>query len=219
MRNESGELPKFDVVGLYDGLFVMADDLTGTLWNHLTGTGMSGTQKDVQMPIGNLLQMNVRQAMDLREPPEIAISERPYSVEGVQGRWMATDAQLMPMFIETLGPDDERRPRMDMGLGIWAEGHARYYPLDSIRADRYLQDTFMGKPVLIYLDPVTSVPRAVFVETTSVEFHEKVVVLDNDRKIIAGQLTNQPKTDRPLQTYTRWYGFALTFPGAEVFDS
>ena len=50
----------FDNVGLYDGLFVMQDVETKTLWNHITGEALYGPRVGSTLgPVGNLLQINV----------------------------------------------------------------------------------------------------------------------------------------------------------------
>lgn len=35
-------MPRFETVGLYDGLFVMQDVDSKTLWNHITGEALYG---------------------------------------------------------------------------------------------------------------------------------------------------------------------------------
>ena len=73
----------FDNVGLYDGLFVMQDQETRTLWNHITGEALYGPLVGRTLgPMGNLLQVSVEQAL-VREPMmPVAISDSPYAVNG-----------------------------------------------------------------------------------------------------------------------------------------
>jgi len=50
----------FDNVGLYDGLFVMQDRETRTLWNHITGEALYGPMVGRTLgPLGNVVQMTV----------------------------------------------------------------------------------------------------------------------------------------------------------------
>jgi len=37
------------------------------------------------------------------------------------------------MFVDTLGKEDTRRPRMDMGLGVWSGATRRYYSMDLLK--------------------------------------------------------------------------------------
>ena len=50
---------------------------------------------------------------------------------------------------------------------------------------------------------------------------DKDVVLDNGAVVRLGVLLDRGgkrvAMERPQQIFTRWYGFALTFPGSEVF--
>lgn len=68
---------------------------------------------------------------------------------------------------------------------------------------------------------VTGLYDALFVDATGAEVRGLEVRLDDGRIVRSGMLVGrdgkpQPAA-RPLQTFTRWYGFALTFPGCEVF--
>jgi hypothetical protein len=184
------------------------------------------------------------QALEVDPAMEVAISNRPYSVGGrlvgtaAGGRGGAPggrggargggrgnlnpDAQLMGMFIETLGQEDMRRPRMDLGLGIWTATTRRYYPMDRIRErDGAFMDRLDGRDVLIYIDPETATPAALFVDAKSVKVQGKEVRLDSGASVRSGVLFDSKGSrvegDRPQQIFTRWYGFALTFPGPEVF--
>jgi len=59
----------------------------------------------------------------------------------------------MPFFIESLGQEDTRRPRMEIGLGIWTAGTRRYNPVDRIRErGEALIDELDGRS-LLYVDP------------------------------------------------------------------
>jgi hypothetical protein len=208
--------------GLYDGLFVMRDTETGTLWNHITGEALYGELVGRRLPISNLLQMNVRQALEMNPDLPVAISDR--EIRGLNAM-RGPDAELSPMFVQTLGTEDERRPRMEMGLGIWSEDGAarRYYPVPVIREnDGAIIDEIGGREVLVYLEPLTSTPAALFVaDASSAEWDGRSLRLDNGQIVRAGHLLNaaeepQP-AERPLQIFTRWYGYAFTFPGAEIY--
>lgn len=126
------------------------------------------------------------------------------------------------MFIETLGEEDTRRPRMEMGLGIWSQTSRRYYPLDVIR-DRgeALIDRIDGRTVLVYLDPETYTPVALFVGSSSAQLVDREVRLDGGQVIRSGVLFDargaRLPIERPQQVFTRWYGFALAFPGTDIY--
>lgn len=215
----------FNNVGLYDGLFVMQDEESKTLWNHITGEALYGPYVGRTLgPVGNLRQMNVQGALELDPAMEVAISDRPYTGRsGVPGRGsLGEDAELMPMFVETLGEEDTRRPRMDMGLGIWTDSTRRYYPMEEIRAgDGALIDRLDGRGLLVYIDPRSATPTALFVDSQTATAEGNEIHLDGGAVVRGGVLFdaagNRQESDLPQQIFTRWYGYSLTFPGAEVY--
>jgi hypothetical protein len=235
----------FNNVGLYDALFVMQDTESKTLWNHITGEAVYGPLVGRTLgPVSNSLQMDVKQALETDPAIQIAISDRVYFAGGRRfgtadgfgpnrgaGRVNATgprpapgnpNAQLSDMFIATLGKEDTRRPRMDMGLGIWSGTTRRYYPMERIRErGGAFVDQLEGRKVLLYINPETATPAAAFVDTKSAKLQGNELHLDNGAVIRSGVLFdrkgNRQAADDPQQIFTRWYGFALTFPGCEVF--
>jgi hypothetical protein len=126
------------------------------------------------------------------------------------------------MFVATLGQEDTRRPRMDMGLGVWTNTTRRYYPMDRIREQgNALIDQIDGRKIVVYVDPETFAPAALFVNTATARLENGELRLDSGQVVRSGVLFNargsRQTAERPQQVFTRWYGYALTFPGAEVF--
>ena len=229
-----GTRTTFDTVGAYDGMMVMQDAATGTIWNHVTGDALLGPAVGTSLgPPGNVLHVTVRQLLARAPEARIAISDRVYfaggrrhgTVEGISlfGRVYRPDGRfgLSNAFAATIGVEDTRRPRMDLGLGIWSDASSRYYPRDRIReAGDVLIDRIDGRTLLVYLDPVTSTPAALFVDATHARMDGAIVRLDNGSTVRDGVVYDsrgqRVAPDRPLQVFTRWYGFALTFPGTPI---
>jgi Protein of unknown function (DUF3179) len=232
-----GQLHHFTNVGLYNGLFVMQDAETKTLWNHITGEAMYGPLVGHNLgPVGNLLQMNVKQALAMDSKMQIAISDRLYFAGGYQfgsagsgtgrrdrnGNQPDPKAEMSPNFVRTLDKEDQRRPRMELGLGVWTEATHRYYPMERIRErGRAFVDQLDGRKVLIYIDPDTNTPAALFTSASSAQIQNNEIHLDNGTVVRDGVLLDsggkRAKAERPQQVFTRWYGFALTFPGCDIF--
>ena len=277
-----GKMLEFTNAGLYDGLFVMQDTKTLTLWNHFSGVAMYGDLFGRELPVtGGLLQMTAAQALDMDSSMEVAISGRPFANSGPgftatsfgrgglggrapegagppaagagrgrggpppegAGRGRGgpggpggrggpgggrgpgnPNAQLGEMFAVTLGEEDTRQERMTMGLGIWNEdiGMRRFYPFDLIRERGALIDDVGGENLLVYFDPIASVPTALFVDADGAVIENREVRLDNGQSVIASLLidTNGEAipVERPNQVFTRWYGFSLTFPNPEIYQ-
>jgi hypothetical protein len=60
-----------------------------------------------------------------------------------------------------------------------------------------------------------------FVDSTRARLDGSTIRLDNGVTLRDGVLKDargqRLPIERPLQVFTRWYGFALTFPGTEIF--
>lgn len=239
-----GQLHHFSNAGVYDGLFTLYDAESHTLWNHVTGDAEYGPLVGRTLgPPGNELQMNVAQALGMDAKMEIAISDRLYFAGGKQfgtaggespgrgrGQGAATQGPTGPTseavmngrFQGTLGKEDLRRPRMELGLGVWTNSVHRYYPVARIREHGgAIIDRLDGRRVLIFIDSESNTPAALFVSATSARVQDKDVVLDNGFLVRAGVLLDRAgkhlPMEHPQQIFTRWYGFALTFPAGEVY--
>ncbi len=214
-----GKTRHFVVTGVYDALFVMRDTETNTLWNHVTGEAVYGPLLGRKLTISNLLQMSVKQALARDPDTTVAISSRPFTGRGHQ---LGADRDLSGRFVGSIGAEDMRRPRMELGLGIWSDRTHRYYPMPAIRKrGEAFFDVFDNRKVLIYVDPETATPAALFVDAREARMHGTEIVLDDGRAIRSSVFVGrdgQPEAvEYPQQIFTRWYGFALTFPGSEIF--
>jgi hypothetical protein len=237
-----GKLHHFTNAGLYDGLFTLYDAESHTLWNHVTGEAEYGPLVGRTLgPPGNQLQMNVKQALEQDPKTEIAISDRVYFAGGRQfgtasgigrggggrgsgqtGAGPNPDAVMSDRFRGTLGKEDHRRPRMELGLGVWSDTTRRYYPMARIREHNgAFLDRLDGRVILIYIDPESNTPAALFVKSAGAKMQYKDILLDDGAVVRSGVLLDRGgkrvTMERPQQIFTRWYGFALTFPGSEVF--
>ncbi len=193
----------------------------------MTGEGLYGDHAGDKMAVSNLLQMNVEQALAMDSAIEIAISDRPFNEAGpsIASRWSPNNpnATLMPGFVETLGKEDTRIDRMEMGLGVWNENTRRYYSVKVLRENgNYVVDEIDGQKLLVFLDPLTSTPSAVYWDAEEVTIEGRNISLDDGHSIQHGQIYDRRgelvAVQQPQQMFTRWYGFALTFPNPEIFE-
>jgi hypothetical protein len=181
--------------------------------NHITGQAMYGPHVGRTLgPVGNIMQMTVEEALEFDPAMRVAISDRPYTGTGGrsgtpgQGN-LSANARLAPMFIDTLGEEDARLPRMEMGLGIWTDQTRRYYPMDEIRSRGPLIDRIDGRRVLVYIEPRSATPTAIFVDADSAVAEGTEIRLDNGAVIRSGALFdadgNRQPEERPQQVFTR----------------
>lgn len=180
--------------GLHQGLLVIEDLLTGSVWHHLTGECLQGPLAGARLDIlGSVWHLTAVQTLYKYPKAHIAI--------GQQSRFWRWYARLInkvvrgrrgfipPPFYRTMLPADGRLARLEMGLGVWDDSLARFYPLQVLQNGEVV-DNWHGRELHIGLNRQTNAPTAAF-------------------KTAPGE--------KPWQTFTRWYGFAATFPDCEIF--
>ena len=205
----------------------MGDRQTGSFWDHITGECLHGPLKGRQLELAPLRHMQAEQALAQFPDARIALSRLllPFGlIDGLIkiGQRLGKGSFLPPRFAGSMGAEDPRRARMEIGLGIWSDTASRYYPLDLLKArGGVLLDRFDDKKMLVYLDPVSGTPTPLFVDVQKAEWDGDALGLDSGATIRSGRLydaygTELPTT-QPLHLFSRWYGFSLTFPRCEIY--
>lgn len=99
---------------------------------------------------------------------------------------------LPPGFRKTTSSVDTRLQEMTSGLGVITEHVQRFYSVEAIKeAGGKLQDQLDGQLITVYIDPDDQVPHAIY-------------DLGKDE-------------ERPMQLFSRWYGFHLTYPDCDIY--
>jgi hypothetical protein len=177
------------------------------------------------LEVSNLRQTTVAQVLGEAPDAMIAISERSMRRDedmGLGGLLSRVGRGLNRMFSSTVDAEDDRLPTMDLGMGVWEGESARYYPYDRVVAEgRAVLSTFRGRRLLVYLDPAAYALSALYVTAENYEWDDDVLRLSDGTYIQGGVYLEAEgakiEADRPLQIFTRWYGFALTFPETEIY--
>lgn len=220
-----GEVHWFAEQGLFDGLFLMRDEQSGTFWDHMTGDAVYGPLVGKSLDVAPLVMTTAERALETHPDAMITLSDRAIRRDSdmkVEGLMAGIRGRLNAFFQSTVEEEDDRRPTMDLGLGLWTDEGARYYPMDRLREEgRAIVDTFNGERVLVFIDPKTFVPSAFLVEGDDPAWDEDVLRLSDGSYVEGGVLYDaggeQVEASRPLQVFTRWYGFSLTFPETEIW--
>ena len=206
----------------------MGDRQTGSYWDHITGECLHGPLKGRQLELAPLRHMRADQALAQFPEARIARSRLPLPFGLIE--WVTKLLQKLgrgrfmpPGFAGSMGAEDPRRPRLDMGLGVWTDKISRYYPLDRLKANGGLIiDRFADSTMLVYLDAVSGTPVPVFVDVGQAGWDGREVRLDSGGSIRNGRLYDAHGAElpvtQPLHLFARWYGFSLTFPGCEIYD-
>ena len=220
-----GRVHWFQEHGLYDGLFLMMDDETSTFWDHMTGEAVYGPLTGASLEVDNIFQTTVAQALEEDPDAMVALSDRVLWEEerlGLRGLVSSMGSKLSRMFQSTVKEEDGRRPTMDLGMGLWEGESSRYYPYETVvESDNAVIDHFQGRRVLVFLDPSAYSLSAFYVEADGYEWDGEVLRLTDGSYIEGGVMRGadgrRMEASRPLQIFTRWYGFSLTFPGTEIY--
>lgn len=216
-----GKVHHFEELGLYDGLVLLGDKETKSYWHHITGESLYGPLAGKKIPVQNIFHTTVEQALENYPDIHVAISDaRMRENVSVLGRLRRG---LGRMFRNTMGMPDTRRDDMDIGLGIWAEDKAKYYPYDEVRASgNVVFDTFEGRRMVVFYAPDALALLAIHTDATSATWEGDELHLNTGQVVRHGILYepdgSRTETDRPLQVFTRWYGFYLTWAETEVYE-
>ena len=183
-----GSLHHFSAGGLFEGVIMLIDDETQTYWDHITGEALHGPLRGHQLEVWPLDYTTASVA--LSRDPELTLS-RPKT--GIQARLMRLVHRKK---IGTKGfiPPPLRRTmsQVDARLPERTQGVGVF---DGERARFYpmasigagLDETWGDRPLRVSRDE-DGVPKAVFSDTD----------------------------ERPMQLFSRWYGFVNSFPDCEI---
>lgn len=215
-----GQLHHFAAQGLYDGLFLAVDRETGTSWNHITGRALHGPLVGHTLEVRNVRQTTVAQALAADAETRVAISGRPFR-RGEPG-FFDRIRGLSPFFQETIATEDDRLETMTIGLGAWSDETKRFYPMETVRDAGAVLDDFGGRRLLVFYDPAGYALTAQYTEADEASWNGDVLELSDGGRIEAGvtyDASGRPvEPERPLQVFTRWYGFSLTFEEPEIYE-
>lgn len=211
----------YEWAGLDNGLSLLRDFETGSIWNHITGEAVHGPLDGERLDAYNLLQTTVEAALTAYPDIDVAISDRP--MRDMEQSILERIPVLGPRLRGTMAPEDARRPQMELGLGVWSDDEQRYYPFDAVRqAAEPIVDSFGGRGVIVYIDPISGGPASWYTEAESAEWDEDTIRLSDGTLIRDGGVFDAAggrlDVERPMQLFTRWYGFALTFPETTIYS-
>ncbi|PTM59157.1 DUF3179 domain-containing (seleno)protein [Desmospora activa] len=190
---DDGQLYHFSCIGIYNGMALLQDKETGSYWDHISGECLHGPKKGEMMELVPVEHITVERALKRWPDISIAFSKQPWHRRIILQPLMNFfgDRGLFPPYFRfSMGKKDTRLSDMVSGLGIYTKKKTkRFYTIQTIReAGGKLIDQVDGRPVTIALGP-DGHPQATFDESE----------------------------EKPMQLYCRWYGFAFTFPGCEIY--
>lgn len=215
--------------GLHNGLELLGDYTTNSFWDHITGECLLGELKGMQLEFTDfdLLYTTVEATLKMLPHARLAPSDNltpvGHLVKFITPFFHKVLGNRLPFnFVRTLGVEDTRRERMDLGLGIWTKKANRYYPLETIKAETSgIFDTIEEQSIFVYYNLVSKKPDAVYVDATTAISRDGGYDFDTGDYLMHGNLYDSEgqlsPVKRPQMMFTRWYGFAFTFPNCEIY--
>lgn len=181
-----------------NGLALMADKETWSTWDHITGHCFRGEHEGKQLEVWPMHMTTVEAA--LLDDPDLTISIS--SVSNLKSRILKTlqrrkinreesSLRLLPHQRTFAGEIDDRLEKMAQGLGVIDGEQGKFYPMAQIAKGEAIEDEWRGRPLKVERGALDGTLRATWLDTDNV----------------------------PMQLLSRWYGFAFTYPGCEIYEA
>ena len=178
----------FSAGGLYNGLVLLIDDETRTYWDHITGEAVHGELKGEQLEVWPTMITTVAGA--LKQYPDVRLARsKPSLMKRGLMHLMAALHRVIKL------PPGFRRTmgKPDLRLPEWTIGlgvvvdGAACY-YPMKSIGEGIEDRWQGRVLKIGIDETDHAPFAVWEDDS-----------------------------RPMQLFSRWYGFSFTYAGCRIF--
>lgn len=229
-----GRRLSFEEVGIHNGVFVMRDRQTGSLWSHYTGEAFEGPLKGQQL---RWIQLERAEAKRLvRQHPKATVPERKSmrfrNTPPLSGRDKALRNQLPPNFAETL-PAIDGMPFHTHGLGVAIGDKHTFFPIDRLYDASVIEDRVGEVDVVVMVQDGTSTAAAWSrcVDGKTLDFesvqHAGFAALRDVQTSstwdASGLAVKGPHKGARLTSVrsiiTDWYGWAAYFQDSEVYTA
>jgi len=221
-----GKVHHFSATGMYHAMAIFRDAETESFWEHATGECIQGELQGVHLEMIPAQFMLAEQVLENAPSALIATAKQSWFrrlLSFLLLRPMLTpEGHMPPPFRLSMGAQDTRLPELQLGLGVWINGKARFYSVDTLKAQgNALIDTLDQEKLVIFVDPTAQVPIAHRCNASSCTWDGDTLVLDTGERIHNGYVqtpsSEKQKNDAPDQQFVRWYAFSYKFPNCEIF--
>ena len=194
----------FGVPGVANGLAVMRDEETKSLWDHITGECFEGPLAGARLDFWYAGLTTVAAEL-ARNPDAILLKSNHRSLLKTLMKWAHADfsggkslinrqtSKLPPTFRFSMSRAiDSRLPKDEQGLGVIGENDSgKFYPLRLLPKAQVVMDVWNGRTLHIERGEIDGVPYARWADG------------------------GEP----PMQLLTRWYGFSFTYPNCDIYEA
>ena len=218
----------FDIAGLYNGLFVMSDRQTGSVWTHYDGTVLTGplAGTETRLRIEPMVQTRWADWSTLHPEtlvldwyPEFSNEYHPGASPGGGG--------IGPQFRTTLLHSDARLPENQLVLGAALGSEHRAFVLEDLPAGlSVIADELNGLPVVVFGERENSYALAFHpvVEGHLLQFSvegDEIIDSTDSRWDLNGRATAGPLAGSRLpfvtSFVTEWYGWVAYHPQTSIY--
>lgn len=223
-----GRLLHFQRRGAYDGLMLIYDEETGSFWQHIRGECLYGPSAGETIPMITATRpMTAAEAANYSAQVWLPVHEltpQQQHFSRAMEKMRATPERVEASIAASIGPEDKRRPRFELGLGVWEGKHGLFVPLSTLHMrDNVVMTTFSGRELLVYLTMDAVSPVALYVRSQTARWEGDALRLDDGIHIRSDRLVapdGQTRyAERPNQLLMRWFGFAMTFPRCDILTA
>ena len=193
----------FGVPGIANGLAVMRDEQTKSLWDHITGECFAGPLAGERLEFWHVALTTVEAEL-ARNPDAVLLKSNHRSLlkwlmklahttfSGGKSLINRQKSKIPPTFRFSMSKAiDPRLPEDEQGLGvIAADDTGKFYPLRLLAKGEVVTDVWHGRTLLIERGAIDGVPFAKWVDGSE-----------------------------PMQLLTRWYGFSFTYPNCDIYEA
>jgi hypothetical protein len=218
----------FDVAGLYNGVFVMRDRQTGSIWTHYDGAVLQGPLAGTDLNLTFLPLIHTTWAEWLRNYPDSFVLDwYPEFAARYRDFMRPGQAGLGPNFVRTVLNWDDRLAENEMVLGVALGSETRAYVLDDFPLElSVIADRLGNHPVVGFIDPRAGFGLAYspIVDGEVLKFRvedESVTDSSGTTWDLRGRAVAGPLKDSQLvfvtSFVTEWYGWAAYHPETTIF--
>ncbi len=217
----------FDVSGLYNGVFVMRDRQTGSLWTHFDGSVLQGplAGTDTKLELQPIVHTTWSEWLDLHPDTTVPEWDTPYTDKYRDVR--PGGGSVGPQFQRSLLLTDDRLADGELVLGAGVGTDFRAYVLDDFSAGlTVVEDELGGFPIVVFVDSGDdfglAFSAAVDGETRSFSLVDGAIVDDGGTTWdITGTAVSGPDAGAQLQFVTsfvtEWYGWVAYYPDTTIY--
>ena len=223
----NGTLYTFDVNGLYNGVFVMKDRQTGSIWTHYDGSVLVGplAESGIKLEVQPLIHTTWAEWVGLYPDSLLPEWETPFTAR--YRDVTPGGGGIGPQFQQTILHTDDRLADGELVLGAGVGTDFRAYPLADLPSTlSVIPDELGGFPVAVFVDPSASYGLAFssVVDGTQLTFTVSDGVIVDDEGTawdISGKAVDGPRTGAELQYVTsfvtEWYGWVAYYPNTSIY--